>query len=265
MVIIKKEPLVSLNQLKQTLADFKRKEREAISNYIPDPNTYKKWVESGSSCIYSFDTGLFILYDGGHMLETVFASKAEADIVECLYHIKNDLGKPIVVEHVFREGKDRQIGTPDCVLRRMSRSGDFKETSRPSECVEKAVVGDIPEIRDIFNDYFNPFTERIPDQKELERLVGMGGISIIRDCGRIAGMVIYEKSAYNIHLRYWWVSPSYRNRGVGGDLLRDYFRNGHECKRQFLWVFSDNLNAIEKYRHYGFEFDGTADEIYVIK
>ena len=199
------------------------------------------------------------------MLKTIFISKKVDDLTGCLEYIRKDLDKPVVVEHVFREGKDKQIGIPDRILRRMSRSGNFNESKQPSERVVKAVVSDIPEINYIFSKYFDPFTERIPDDDELNRLVRMDGISVIRDDGRIVGMVIYEKSISNNHLRYWWVSPHYRNKGVGADLLRDYFFSGYACRRQFLWVFSDNLNAIEKYLHYGFEFDGTADEIYVIK
>lgn len=265
MTVIQKESLKSVEQLKKILDDFKRIEKSTLSNYIPDPVAHKKWVESGRSFIHYFDSSIFISYDAGNMIEVTFLSKSRDKIMECLDFIKNGTDKPVVVEHVFREGKDEQIGSPTCVLRRMSRSGNFETPTLPSKRVEKATFEDITEILDIFNCHFDPLTERIPDNEELKRLILINGISIIRENNQIVGMVIYEKNTTNIHLRYWWVSPSSRNKGVGSNLLKDYFHEGHECKRQFLWVFSDNMNAIEKYLHYGFKFDGTADEIYIIR
>lgn len=263
MGTLRKQSLNSVEQLKKAIGDFKRLNRTVLTNYIPDQGMHTRMVERGGASVYTFEGGMVMTFDKCIMLEAIFISVLNKDVKEWLDEISAESGKPVVAEHVFREGKDITLPSPDHVLRRMSRIGAFETAEAPSGRVEKAKTKDIPAIRALFNDYFNPLTERIPDDGELERLIDNDGISIIRCKGGISGMVIYEKNASNIHLRYWWVSPEQRGRGIGADLLRDYFCSGIGCRRQFLWVFSNNTDAIEKYRHYGFEFDGVADNIYI--
>ncbi len=264
MANILKEQINSADQLKTLLGDFKRKERPPLSNYIPDPVKHTKYVEKGIASAYKFDTGVFVSFDLGHMLDIIYMSKSKESLMECLEAIRDEEQKPVVVEHVYREGRDELLGIPNKVLRRMSRVGEFEKPMPPRFAVQ-ATDEALPMLLDIFGQYFDPYTERIPDASELKRLIDMDGICVIKEKEDIIGMVVFEKSVGNLHLRYWWVSPSHRNNGIGADLLKAYFNAGYDCKRQFLWVFSDNTNAIEKYKHYGFEFDGTADEIYVMK
>lgn len=265
MEILKKEPLVSVDQLKRIIGDFKRHNRFATTNYIPNLKLHSLWASSGSAYIYTFEGGIMVTFDNGTMLDTIFIANSGDDVRAWMKTISIKCGRPVVVEHVVREGKDTVISSPDHILRRMSRCGVDEDSGKSSDCVEKAREEDIPIIREIFHLYFDPLTERIPDEEELEKLIHNRGISIIRDKNGITGMVIYEKNPSSIHLRYWWVAPEQRGRGVGSALLREYFNSGSDRRRQFLWVFSDNSDAIDKYRHYGFEFDGVADYIYVIK
>lgn len=264
MATIFKEQIYSADQLKSLISDFKRKEHPPLSNYIPDPVKHTKYVEKGIASEYKSDTGIFISFDLGHMVDIIYMSKSKEALTECLKAIRDEEKKPVVVEHVFREGRDEQLGIPNKLLRRMSRVGEFVKPL-PPRLAEQATYEDIPKLLDIFSQYFDPYTERIPDTEELKRLIDRDGIFIIKEKEDVIGMVVFEKSVGNLHLRYWWVSPFHRSNGIGGDLLKAYFNAGYDCKRQFLWVFSDNANAIEKYKHYGFEFDGTADEIYVMK
>lgn len=265
MESIEKELLVSADELKRKIGDFKRQNRSAVTNYIPDPQLHTLWAESGAAYTYTFDGGILVTFDKGIMLETVFIANSCEDVRDWMRRVSIEWGRPVVVEHVVREGKDAIISSPDRILRRMSRCGVFEDLEKSSDRVEKATVKDIPVLKDILQNYFDPLTERLPDEEELEKLIHNRGISIIRDMNGIAGMVIYEKNPSSIHLRYWWVAPDQRGRGIGSALLRDFFYSGSECRRQFLWVFSDNSDAIDKYRHYGFEFDGVADYMYVIK
>lgn len=263
MEIRDKRKLSSYQELKEALAMFKRTSVHTISNYVPNPSLHSGWANDGKTDIYYFDKGTFIVHDKGFMAETLFISSDTKCVMHCLTEIHKDVHKPVVLERVIRENKDEIIGLPDYVLRRMSRSGIFMAPREKPKRVEKASIEDIHLLSEILATYFNPLTERIPDDKELEELIAKEGISIIRMKEGIGGMIIYETDATNIHLRYWWVSPESRNMGLGSELLKDFFTKGLSCKRQFLWVFSDNKDAIAKYKHYGFTFDGIADEIYI--
>lgn len=257
--------LDSIEELKTLFGNFKHEHCPVVTNYVPTQNLFSKWISEGTAHVYEFDPAIFVTNDKGFMIEATFMSNDVSCISICTSIIRRLCEKPVVIERVIRENKDISVGHPSKILRRMSRSGSSDSFPAPSERVVKATSEDIPAIQNIFNVFFDQFTERIPDRDELQRLIENNGISLIFDKGTVAGMVVYEKTGINLHLRYWWVSPDHRNKGIGADLLRDYFENGRDCKRQFLWVFSDNTDAISKYRHYGFEFDGVADEIYIYK
>lgn len=257
--------LDSTEELKTLFGNFKHEHSHVVTNYVPTQNLFSKWISEGTAHVYEFDPAIFVTNDKGFMIEAIFMTNDVSCISICSSIIRRLCEKPVVIERVIRENKDISVGHPSKILRRMSRSGSSDSFPAPSERVVKATSEDIPAIQNIFNVFFNQFTERIPDRDELQRLIENNGISLIFDKGTVAGMVVYEKTGINLHLRYWWVSPDHRNKGIGADLLRDYFENGRDCKRQFLWVFSDNTDAISKYRHYGFEFDGVADEIYIYK
>lgn len=265
MQIREKRTLSSCRELKEIITSFKRSSPRPLTNYVPNQMAHSQWANDGHTFIYEFDDAVFIVRDKGFMGDILFISDGSECIGPCMEAIHRDLRKPVVLERVIRENKDASLGSPDCILRRMSRTGLFEVPAEKSGRVEKAVPEDIPFLLEIFQSYFNPLTERIPDAAELRELIGKGGISVIRRKDGIGGMVIYERDTTNIHLRYWWVSPDSRNMGFGAALLREFFSAGQDCRRQFLWVFSDNSDAIAKYEHYGFSFDGIADEIYITK
>ncbi|MDE7382172.1 MAG: GNAT family N-acetyltransferase [Muribaculaceae bacterium] len=199
------------------------------------------------------------------MLDVIFFASDVSKVDSILKEIQNNVKLPLVLEFVVRDDNVASIGSPDKTLRRMSRySSAYKRRTENNRTV-KATHEDITDLKYLFSSHFDPLSERIPDSEELNRLIDNDGIYIIRDEDKIIGMVVYERSGVNIHLRYWWVDSSYRNMRVGGELLEQYFKAGEDCKCQFLWVFKDNANAIDKYKHYGFEFDGVRDEIFIYK
>lgn len=264
MEIREKRTLVSYDELKETLASFKRVSKTVFSNYVPSSH-HKDWADGATTQVYIFDSAVFIVHDKGFMAEVIFISSEKECVIPCMEIIHDDIQTPIVLERVMRENKDEYLARPNCVLRRMSRRSKNETPKSEIVRVEQATLEDIPELSKVFSLHFNPLTERIPDKMELGHLISAGGISIIRQNDGIRGFVVYEKDSANIHLRYWWVSPESRDMGYGAALLHKYFTAGQECIRQFLWVFSDNNNAIAKYEHYGFSFDGIADEIYIVK
>ena len=265
MNYIQKREINNLDEVREIIRDYRRSVMSSITNYIPTSSFYNKWEKEGNILIYKFEDGIYISHDKGFMMDTIFISRQGSDVKEAMRIIKEECGKPVVIERIYREGRDNQIGNPDFILRRMSRCFAKDDICIKPKNVEKAKFEDIESIKKILNVFFNPLTERIPDYEDLENLIKNNGVSIVRDNEIIKGILIFEKDSVNIHLRYWWTSPEYRNKGIGSSLFKDYCYEGRDCKRQFLWVFSDNINAINKYRHYGFEFDGNADEIYVVQ
>ena len=108
-----------------------------------------------------------------------------------------------------------------------------------------------------------PEKEQIPSVEEIEKWIDKQAIYVVRGNADepILGFVIFDLSPATLYLRYWFVHPSARGKGVGGRLLKAMFAAGRDTKRQYFWVKADNDNAIKRYQHYGFNFEPMKDVV----
>jgi GNAT superfamily N-acetyltransferase len=84
---------------------------------------------------------------------------------------------------------------------------------------------------------------------------------VCEEDGNLAGFLIFELSSATLYLRYWFTHPDFRGRKVGSRLMRRFFEEGKETRRQILWVMRTNEDAMEKYRHYGFVEEDMFDHV----
>ena len=54
-------------------------------------------------------------------------------------------------------------------------------------------------------------------------------------------------------------------RRWGACLLKYYFFESKRTKRQIFWVIDSNINAIKRYRHYGFKAEEMVDYVMINK
>ena len=78
---------------------------------------------------------------------------------------------------------------------------------------------------------------------------------------QIAGLLFFETQGFTSTLRFWAVATEYRDLKFGSALMREYFTTQNAVKRFVLWVAADNLNAVQKYGHYGYKPDGLVDYV----
>lgn len=266
--------ILSFRELLGEVSQIKKDCGSLSSNIFPVESIYSKAIRNG--LLFGKKSGgcFFALEDKGEFFTVFFAAPAGFDVLSELKGLRCTEGiqKPMVLEHVIREGKDISLGSPEASLRRMMHTGDLLAPQAPAPRAEGsglldfrfATPHDLPAIRTIFSHHFNALTERIPDDDELLHLIDNNGVAIAADGDATVGFIVFEREGQGLHLRYWWTSPDHRGRGIGSALMNFYFKASEGTRRQFLWVFDDNENAIKRYRHYGFEFDGTRDEIYVL-
>ena len=115
----------------------------------------------------------------------------------------------------------------------------------------------------LLDEYFNAEQEQLPTEDELKRWVEHGELKIVRnESGDVDGFVIYDHSPAQLYLRYWFVHPRTRGKGVGGKLMRTMFAAAVQTKRQYFWVKTDNENAIIRYQHYGFELEPMKNSVW---
>ena len=146
-------------------------------------------------------------------------------------------------------------------LQRMGRK--TPEDAEQSLGVEHATLDDAEKIKELLDAHFIAEEEQIPSLEEIRKWIGIQSLFVMRGgaVNSIDGFVIFDLSPAALYLRYWFVHPSVRGKGVGGRLLKAMFAAGRTTKRQYFWVKTDNENAIKRYRHYGFEFEPMKDVV----
>ena len=145
-------------------------------------------------------------------------------------------------------------------LVRMSRMTEPMEYNADNT-VRYGTEEDITLISRYLHRYFDERTEQIPYDEELLDYTRQKRVLVCEDDGQIAGFLIFELNATTLYLRYWFTHPDFRDKKVGSRLLRRFFEEGKDTKRQLFWVIQTNDNAIKRYRHYGFKEENMYDYV----
>lgn len=137
-------------------------------------------------------------------------------------------------------------------LFRMNRIKGLGESQELDNRVKYAKVDQATQVKELLESYFDQYSEQIPLIDEINEWINNHKISVIVEQDKIIGFVIFEINGITSYLRYWFTHPDYRDRKVGAALLRHFFHNCKDTKRQLFWVIEENENAIKRYCHYGF-------------
>ena len=129
--------------------------------------------------------------------------------------------------------------------------------------IEFAVVPDAKAVLELLERAFDRFGEQLPAQYEIESAIQAQQVLVARRQGDIAGLLFFETQGFSSTLRFWAVATEHRALKVGSALMRHYFATQNAVKRFVLWVAADNVNAVQKYGHYGYKPDGLVDYVLV--
>ena len=163
------------------------------------------------------------------------------------------------VKQVFNNAKFKLYR----VLYRMSHVGAIQVDYHQDDNVVYACVDDVHQIKKLLDVFFDAKAEQIPSVEELVRFVSNNQIFVYKDNGKILGFLIYEINGLTLYLRYWFVLEECRDRLIGSKLLKKFFYIGKDSKRQICWVIEDNVNAIERYMHYGLKAENLFDYVMI--
>lgn len=207
--------------------------------------------------------------------------KSEYDFSYLYFYIENRLEfdlkvlenkQNLIVDVIFSERKQKNWFP---IINKFSECGFKKHTSfnrmalsnpsrienYQSDKVVTATSEDLPLIKLFLEENFDVYAERIPTIKELEKLSET--TYLIKQRNSIAAILISEINGYTEELRYWLVDKEYRENGFGSILMKYFFNHNASTTRFLLWVQENNENAIEKYKHFGFEKDNL--NMYILK
>ena len=247
-----------------------RNDGATLSNFYGKDGEFTTWKTGFTSFLLERELGFSRLY--------YFARNAEEltrDLENALREgmANSRLIADVVGPDITRMPQERALRANGflcrAVLQRMARKtppAGIVTINCHSIDVYPANLGDIPAIKHLLGAHFDAESEQLPDERQIVRWVSAGTLPVVRFSevsheGGIAGFAAFDLAPSRLHLRYWFVHPLARGMGFGGALMHAVFAKGMGTTRQYLWVKTDNENAIARYRHYGFEFEALRDTV----
>lgn len=252
------DKIISFEQIQLFIKKVRAQKKGYVTNFYWDSNKHPYWLASGLLQYEESEECVLMFHDSG-MFTNFYYIATNLDAVENMLNsikLKNDLVVDVVCKGDGNEVVDtfKKMGFEFYRnLYRMSHIGQIVQHDWPRDSnVVKGNKDDAAKVLEILNRDFDPLCEQIPLLKELEDFAERGELSIIKDKNNICGFLIAEITGATWYLRYWYISPDYRNQGIGARLIKTSLIDGILTKRQIFWVLSDNENAIKRYEHYGF-------------
>lgn len=259
----------SIEQLRTLPAEVRAMRQGFLTNFYLDEVKHALWIEKGV-CEYEWVTDTLFLVKKSETFWNVFYCTTTLEVfssdlaefkfrhpeVTMMFDVvgRDTQGVPLV--KLFEE----QGFTEAASLVRMTRKTEPTDYVTDNS-IRHAKKKEATTIHQLLHQFFNEKTEQIPFVEELERYVEEGHVLVCEESGNLAGFLIYEINATTIYLRYWFTLPAFRDKKVGSRLLRRFFEEGKNTKRQLFWVIRNNENAIKRYKHYGFTEENMYDYV----
>ena len=242
-----------------------------LTNFFPDELRMSQWCANGTLSCGEFGKTTFLIHDQGAFSNLYFLTGEAECLQEDVGEFLKTLGDERLVVDVL--GPDR-VRIPQevalrangfevqAVLQRMGRKTPAGGVDADASVV-CAADADVDKVNLLLGEYFNVEQEQLPTRDELKRWAERGELKVVRtEAGGVDGFVVYDLSPAQLYLRYWFVHPKARGKGVGGKLMRSMFAAATKTRRQYFWVKTDNENAIIRYQHYGFGMEPMKDSVW---
>ena len=263
------EIVQSIEQLQQISAEIRSLRRGFITNFYLDPAKHGLWIAKGDCYMERIGSTLFIIKQSPSFWNVFYCSTTLDDFSHdfsdfiaahpAVTMIFDIVGRDIQCQPMVNllHSKGCHEATSLVRMMRMTTPVDYAADSS----IRIAVEQDIPTISQLLHTHFNERTEQIPYDEELLDYARQNHVLVCEEDGKMAGFLIYELNSTTLYLRYWFTHPDHRDKKVGSRLLRRFFEEGKETKRQLFWVIRTNENAIIRYKHYGFQEENMYDYV----
>lgn len=257
----------SFEDLQQRVAEIRALRLGFITNFFPDSVKHALWIKKGDCLMDRVGNTLFIIKQSPSFWNVFYCSTTidglEADLkvfqkmnpdITMMFDI---VGRDIQCQPLVNKFKGLDCKEATSLVR-MTRMTDLMDYV-PDETIRYATESDLPLISQQLHQYFDERTEQIPYDEELLEYAKEKRVLVCEENGVVMGHLIFELNASTLYLRYWFTHPDYRDKKVGSRLLRRFFEEGKDTKRQLFWVIRTNENAIKRYKHYGFNEENMFD------
>jgi hypothetical protein len=243
------------------------------TNFFPVQRKLQEWVEHGELLVEIRGEAAFFLRQDRDFWHFYFCAREAAALRREIAALADLKSRRLAADLVGNEEALREvIGAlasagfrPYARLQRMARAGGpmASSASTGDAPVGRAEQGDGPAVLALLEAGFDRFADQLPLLREIEAAIAAQQILAVKIEGTLAAVLFFETQGFTSSVRYWAVAAPFRDRRLGAVLMRRYLESHSAVRRFTLWVVADNRNAIEKYRHYGYEPDGLVDHVLV--
>lgn len=268
------QSVVDFQELLREIAVVRDLKKGFITNFYPDEKKHLVWIRHQVLYYEWIEEVLFLVKRNKDFCNLFYCASGVEELERALAQlcIKNECKDVLldlvgtkaqcdIIKKVFVNLQFKEY----CSLVRMSKQTLQEQLELEDSDVCFATIDETELIYQLLQEYFDPRAEQLPFEEEIRYLTGKQRILVCKENSRIVGFLIYELNRSTLYLRYWFVHPEYRDKKVGSSLIRRFFYEGRETKRQLFWVMCSNNNAIKRYRHYGFIPENLYDYVLILK
>jgi ribosomal protein S18 acetylase RimI-like enzyme len=262
----------SLDQINLSIKRIRDLKKDFLSNFFLDTEKHNLWISLGIFYSFALDETVFFFKKNDTFYNVYFCSGDHAELSADIASLKKLYPDKILVFdligtelslkgicNIFESNGFRMYTS----LNRMSRIISSAEEASDNHFIRYAELNDLNEIHNSLFRYFDEYAEQLPLGEELRMWIARNHLLVYVEDKQIIGFTIFDIIGMTSYLRYWFVHPMHRNKKIGSLLLRRFFHEGKNAKRQIFWVIRDNYNAILRYQHYGFKNENLIDYIYI--
>lgn len=264
------EQVQSIDQLRVLIGEVRARRQGFVTNFYLDEFKHGVWIAQGDCFAEKIGDTLFVIRKDHAFWNVFYNSTSLEQLRNDLSLFTKDNSDCSMMFDVI--GRDIQclpvvtmmegIGFKNMAsLVRMMRPTDSIDYTSDTSDICRATIDDVPGVSRLLHQYFDARVEQLPYDAELMDFARQGHVLLCKEQERMAGFLIYELNNTTLYLRYWFTHPDFRDKKVGSRLLKRFFEEGKDTKRQLLWVIRTNENAIKRYRHYGFSDENMFDYI----
>ncbi|NOS72884.1 MAG: GNAT family N-acetyltransferase [Verrucomicrobia bacterium] len=264
-------PVQTVSQVFDAIQQAKAGAPDFCTNFFPVQRKVQDWISHGELFAELRHDAIFFYRRDRDFWHLYYCASSKTALHREIPTVAELRTEPIVLDLVGKEGDaSAAIGDWESAgfrrysrLFRMSRTstdanGDKTESTTK---IEFAVVPDAKAVLELLERAFDRFGEQLPVRYEIESAIQAQQVLVARHQGDIAGLLFFETQGFSSTLRFWAVATEHRALKVGSALMRHYFATQNAVKRFVLWVAADNVNAVQKYGHYGYKPDGLVDYV----
>ncbi len=266
--------VVDYSCVRESIASIKGLKKKYLTNFYENEKVVSSWINDKMFYKYRHgDVQLFFMKNSGFYNLFYVAASDEA-LEDGLKKIQSENLKTRFVSDILTKDENtevkKQFRNADFYeytsLMRMNRMDQYHPEDYMSN--DNTIVADASksdQIYKLLHNHFDPFSEQLPTKEKLLQWIENENVLVYMIEQSVVGFIIYELTGHSLYLKYWFVSPDYRELKIGSKLFELFLYKGYTSKRQIFWVVRSNENAIKRYKHYGFKEDKTYDFVMINK